>query len=482
MTFEWNNAKDWAKVYKGTSIMYEGIASYPDEKIFLSKETLKKCMPELKGRPVIIEHQAGITPENMKEHEVGYVTNCYYNNETGDFDCDFVIDDDTAKDLLDNKGYTLSTSYIAKSYGNSGTFINSKYDREITDLDFRHLAIVKNPRYERVKVYQNEVEEFDNGWITTDRIDEEGNRIKIFIEGKYGQSASERRRKSDILANYKDGDKTKFDFTHTRVKLSEIQKRHIKTIIDKIYSEFKGKGLAQVEVRTVGGGALGLCTSSSKGSIVGLDSSLYSGKVSQTDWEDEIKKGFHPKTDNKDLVTCVLTHELGHAITVNSNNDKFWNEIDKVRGDYLKNIKKEDVKNPDFISNYARVNKYEFVAEAFAQGYLSKKTGKYTKRVMDLMKEHFSKNNQLKLVAEVNNEKEDVIIWEENYGFGYPLTEEDYEKTKQDEDKKQSKEKQNDTEKEYNMDKIEVEQGFLNSLIGLVVKQFDNAKKEEKEE
>ena len=184
MTFEWNNAKDWAKVYKGVSVMYEGIAEYPNERVFLSKDTLKKCMPELKGRPVIIQHQAGITPENMKEHEVGYVTNCYYNNETGDFDCDFVIDDDTAKDLLDNKGYTLSTSYIAKSFGNSGTFINSKYDREITDLDFRHLAIVKNPRYERVKVYQNEVEEFDNGWITTDRVDEEGNRIKIFIEGQ----------------------------------------------------------------------------------------------------------------------------------------------------------------------------------------------------------------------------------------------------------------------------------------------------------
>lgn len=150
------NAKDYASTYKGESVMYEGIATYKDESVFLSKDTLKKCMPNLKGRPVIIEHKLGIKPDNMEKYAVGYVTDCEYNNETGDFDCDFVTWNDEAKELLKN-GYTLSTSYIPKEFGNGGTFINTPYDKEIKDLNFTHLAIVKNPRYEKVKVYMNSV-------------------------------------------------------------------------------------------------------------------------------------------------------------------------------------------------------------------------------------------------------------------------------------------------------------------------------------
>ncbi len=158
------NAKDYASTYKGESVMYEGIATYKDESVFLSKDTLKKCMPNLKGRPVIIEHKLGIKPDNMEKYAVGYVTDCEYNNETGDFDCDFVTWNDEAKELLKN-GYTLSTSYIPKEFGNGGTFINTPYDKEIKDLSFTHLAIVKNPRYEKVKVYMNSVNPNDNDSI-----------------------------------------------------------------------------------------------------------------------------------------------------------------------------------------------------------------------------------------------------------------------------------------------------------------------------
>lgn len=182
--FDWdnekNNAKDWAKTYKGTSVMYEGIATYKDESVYLSKDTLKRVMPELKGRPVIIEHKLGINPGNMENYAVGYVTKCEYNNETGDFDCDFVTWDEEAKALLNN-GYTLSTSYKATEFNNGGTYINTPYDREITDLEFTHLAIVKNPRYEKVKVYQNSTEELENDkWVT--KFDKEGEPYHFKIE------------------------------------------------------------------------------------------------------------------------------------------------------------------------------------------------------------------------------------------------------------------------------------------------------------
>lgn len=159
----YNNAKDYAKVYKGENIMYEGIATYNDESVYLSTETLKKVMPKIKGRPVLIEHKAGITPNNMEKYAVGYVTGAEYNNETGRFDVDFVVWNDEAKELLDNKGFTLSTSYIAKEFANGACCINTPYENEITDLDFTHLAIVKNPRYEKVKVYENSKEEGEYG-------------------------------------------------------------------------------------------------------------------------------------------------------------------------------------------------------------------------------------------------------------------------------------------------------------------------------
>lgn len=174
------NAKDYASTYKGESVMYEGIATYKDESVFLSKDTLKKCMPNLKGRPVIIEHKLGIKPDNMEKYAVGYVTDCKYNNETGDFDCDFVTWNDEAKELLKN-GYTLSTSYIPKEFGNGGTFINTPYDKEIKDLNFTHLAIVKNPRYEKAKVYMNSTEELNNDkWIT--KFDKEGEPYHVNID------------------------------------------------------------------------------------------------------------------------------------------------------------------------------------------------------------------------------------------------------------------------------------------------------------
>ncbi len=315
---------------------------------------------------------------------------------------------------------------------------------------------------EEIKDLINRVENgnsVDNGWIT--KYDENGEPIRIYIEGYYGQSSAEKNRKIDILKSYKKGQETKYDFEHTKAKLSDSQKEHIKNTIDEIYSTYSGKPVAQCEVRSLGGGALGLCTSSDNASIVSLDSSIFSGKYTQEQWEKSIKDGFHPKTENKDLVTCVLTHELGHSISVNIDNAEFWSKIDKVRGEYLKNISREDIKNPDFISNYARVNKYEFVAEAFAQGHLSKKYGKYTKQVMEIMDKHLNKSNQLKLAASNEKENDDVIIWEEDFGGGYPIDEEAYNKMQEEKETKAKDNKSNNS----------LEEAFTEALAEVILEQ-----------
>lgn len=178
MNKEHTNAKDWASTFVGTDIMYEGIATYKDESVYLSSETLNRCLPNLKGKPVIIEHKLGIKPENMEKYAVGYVTRCGREFNDDRNTCEFVIFDDEAKQLLMN-GYSLSTSYIAKGFREGGTFINTPYDREIIDLEFTHLAIVKNPRYEKVKVYQNEKE---NNLESEDEMPNENEKIEIKSE------------------------------------------------------------------------------------------------------------------------------------------------------------------------------------------------------------------------------------------------------------------------------------------------------------
>lgn len=152
-------AKDYAKVYRGENVMKRGIATYKDEAVFLSQDTLRRDMETLKGRPVVIKHQ-NVTPENMEEKAVGYVTETFYNNEAGTFGCKFVIFDDEAKELIRN-GYSLSTCYKPTSFGAGGTEINTPYDREVTGLNFTHLALVPDPRYEDAKIYENGVMEME---------------------------------------------------------------------------------------------------------------------------------------------------------------------------------------------------------------------------------------------------------------------------------------------------------------------------------
>lgn len=548
---DYNNAKDYAKVYKGENVMYEGIATYQDESVYLSTETLKKVMPKIKGRPVIVEHKAGITPNNMEKYAVGYVTGEEYNNETGRFDVDFVIWNDEAKELLDNKGYTLSTSYVAREFTNGSCCINTPYENEITDLDFTHLAIVKNPRYEKVKVYENSKEEGEygnveyadmgyqedkkprypidtekhvraalsyfgmpknrakytkeqiekiqaridkakekfkigeekeNGFITLDEVDEDGKRKVIWIPNSvHYVPPKERNRVYDICENHKQGNEPKYDFSHTRVKPTTEQIQYLKNTVKEIQEKYNFKGIAQVEISSsLNSGSWGVCFAPQKASLISLAPSLYKENA-QTRYDESVKEGFHPKGTGE-CIKSVLVHEIGHSITVNSNNKEFWSEIDSVRSKYMKDVKKGDIKNPDHISEYARENKYEFVAEAFCQGHLSKKYGKYTKEVMEIMDKHFKKGYQQKLAFD--NEAEDTDMWIEEYGFGYPI-DEDALKEMEEKNKKARKraEKQNciiSLKEEYNnMEKIEVSKGFMAGLLNLAGKVFNNACKEE---
>lgn len=186
---ELQNSKDWAKVYRACNFIEKGVCEYANERVYVSQDALQKSLMTMKGRPVIIDHKIGITPENMQEYAVGYVTGVELNNFEAGCDCQFVIFDDKGKEVIAD-GYSVSCAYKPIAFGPGGTWHNVPYDREIVELEFTHLALVQNPRYEDAKVYENSKSSDKNGrWITVHPNGEDSKGTHLFI--KDGETAKE---------------------------------------------------------------------------------------------------------------------------------------------------------------------------------------------------------------------------------------------------------------------------------------------------
>ena len=422
-----------------------GVAHYQEfGTILITKETLDKFIHTMVGCPLIINHKE-ITDKNVDKERVGVISDVWYNPDDGWYYCSGIIWDLQAIDLVKNQGWSVSCTYDFVSDNLEKTHNGQKINMTFIDGEFLHLALVNNPRYERANIVINskdeETQKVDNGWITLDETDEEGNRKKIWIpENVHWVPPKERERVYEICKNYKQGDETKYDFSHTRLKPTEEQIKYLKDTVKDIENNYGFKGIAQIEISSsLNSGSWGVCFSPNNTSLISLAPSMYKENAQQK-YEDSVKSGFHPKGTGE-AIRSVLVHEIGHAITCNSNNNEFWNKIAKIKMDYMKNITKEDIKNKDFISNYARTNKYEFVAEAFCQGTLSKKYGKYTGQVMEAIKEHFGKNVQTKLALNEKDKETNIDdMWIEEYGYGYPIDEEEYEKFQKEIDKQEDKE------------------------------------------
>lgn len=400
-----------------------GVAHY--EKfgdVLITKETLNNFIETMVGCPVIIQHK-DIDDKNADKERVGVVSKVWFDDYDGWYYCEGIIWDKQAIDLIKNQGWSVSCTYDFETDGLEKTHNGKKIDMEFTGGEFLHLALVPNPRYERANIVMNSKEgKSQNGFITIDAGTEE-ERVIWIPENIHYVKPSERNRVFKICDAYKEGAETVYNFEHTRIKPTAEQVQYLKDTVKEIDENYNYKGIAQIEISSsLNNGSWGVCFAPNNASLISISPSMYK-EDAQKKYDNSVETGFHPQGTGE-AVKSVLVHEIGHAITCNSGNKEFWGKIDSLRSEYLKTIKEDDIKNPDFISNYARKNKYEFVAEAFCQGHLSKKYGKYTKEVMNLMKEHFTKGSKKK----VSNEEDKQDMWIEGYGFGYPIDEEEYNK------------------------------------------------------
>ena len=150
----------WPTPYS-CKLMEAGIISYEDSGAgiaYLTKQTIDKIAPSIIGRPVVVRHQK-VTPENVEEVAVGYVTGVHFEPSDAWFYVDFLITSDKVTPI-DKDGCVvfkaedgqildgISGAYDVTNTSDGGVWHDIQFDAEILDGSFTHLALVVNPRYE----------------------------------------------------------------------------------------------------------------------------------------------------------------------------------------------------------------------------------------------------------------------------------------------------------------------------------------------
>lgn len=144
-----NNTKFYKKY-----LMSPGLVRFNTDKeeiILLEKEMIDNNLNTLKQKPVVIGHDGELT--------VGEVVDCYFDIDKGYYIVGFNVWDDEAKELLDNKQFSVSSTYeVVNKTDAVEKYHNMDYDYRVNSLDFINLAIVEKPRYQETKLYVNSLD------------------------------------------------------------------------------------------------------------------------------------------------------------------------------------------------------------------------------------------------------------------------------------------------------------------------------------
>lgn len=130
--------------------------------VLVKKEVLDKMNPSFVGMPVfnfihkIIDPETAFnfTDEDSEKLAVGVISGVGYNTESGYYTADMMIWDEDTQENIDN-GFTVSCAYLPIDTAPGGKHNNVPYDEEVTGAEYHHMAIVEDPRYEGVKIYEN---------------------------------------------------------------------------------------------------------------------------------------------------------------------------------------------------------------------------------------------------------------------------------------------------------------------------------------
>lgn len=142
-----------------------GVVDYTNgdqrETVLIKKPALDKMNRSFLGKPVfnfihkVIEPEVAFnfTGEESEKHAVGVISDVGYDTESGYYFADMMIWDKGTQDNI-SKGYGVSNAYIPEA-GPGGIYNNVPYDEEVTSGEYHHMAIVEEPRYGDVRIFEN---------------------------------------------------------------------------------------------------------------------------------------------------------------------------------------------------------------------------------------------------------------------------------------------------------------------------------------
>ncbi len=148
------NASDYPYILYGMHFE-PGVAEYQDPgtgkpyRLLVSERVAKEMDPSMARKPVHVQHMGAEDKdfEVLEDIADGYVIESFYNPPDGKHWVKFMIITDAGMQAYKD-GWKLSNAWdpIEKSAG--GEWHGVKYDYEVMVGDYRHLAMVPNPRYE----------------------------------------------------------------------------------------------------------------------------------------------------------------------------------------------------------------------------------------------------------------------------------------------------------------------------------------------
>lgn len=155
---------------------YPGVAQYdpPDEKpfrVFINESTIRQMSPSFAGRPVFVEHVAGVDDDVNIVRGVadGWVIESFFNEADGKTWAKFIIVSDQGFSAI-RKGFRLSNAYLPQLTDTKATWNGVDYQKEVVGGEFEHLAIVNNPRYEESVIMSPEEFKAYNSKLKTELV------------------------------------------------------------------------------------------------------------------------------------------------------------------------------------------------------------------------------------------------------------------------------------------------------------------------
>ncbi|MBQ2177479.1 MAG: DUF2213 domain-containing protein [Alphaproteobacteria bacterium] len=137
-----------------------GAVGYKEGTYLLTSGVLDSFAYTLKRCPVLVGHQDVLDYNDMLEKAVGYVTNVE-RLEDGSWAADFVVFCPKAIKKVENGEVPyVSCAYDADLSAGPVVVNNVEYKREILGGEMKHLALVKNPRYNGTEVWKNSDDDY----------------------------------------------------------------------------------------------------------------------------------------------------------------------------------------------------------------------------------------------------------------------------------------------------------------------------------